>query len=89
MIKYAFKDFFNIEVKLEEGVEKELVYYLEIRHVLVHKSEIIDKHFVGATETMKANLKGYKENDHVELGADDWARIRVVFTDFDSEVFKN
>jgi uncharacterized protein (UPF0147 family) len=78
-IKRNFKEFSYKEIKLTDQTEKNICFYLEARHILVHKGGIVDNKFVNATNSFNANIKSYKEGDRIELGSDDWSNIRRVF----------
>lgn len=75
-IKRNFTDYTTKLINLDKTKEKELCFYLEIRHILVHKGGVVDDKFVNATNSFGANLKNYKVGDHVELNSSDWQKMK-------------
>lgn len=86
------KDFIYVylkkELKLRPETELEIIFYLEVRHILVHKSGIIDAKFINATKVKKANLKSYKVGDRIELDEEDWIKIKQSFNSLLKEIVK-
>lgn len=78
-IKDIFANYFGKEINLPKPVEQQICFYLEVRHVLVHKGGKVDKKFLDATEVMKANLKSYSLGQSVELDQNDWSTIKSCF----------
>ena len=74
-----FKNYFNKEIKLESDLQKKLCFYLEIRHLLVHKGGVVDKKFINSTKVLDANIKNYKAGDTVEIKSSDWIDMKQVF----------
>lgn len=87
-IKEVFKSYFEKDVILDEEDEKRIIFYLELRNVLVHKSGIIDVRFTGATDKMKANLRNYKIGDKVICSELDWKDSSEVFLKLVKEIVK-
>lgn len=79
LIKEVFKNYLSKEIKLSDEDEKCLVYYLELRHILVHKGGKIDERFVNSTKVMDANLGNYNIGNKVELDDEDWNTIEATF----------
>ncbi len=78
-IRSNFKNYFNKEIKLESDLRKKLCFYLEIRHLLVHKGGVVDKKFINSTKALNANIKNYKEGDTVEIKSPDWTDMKQAF----------
>lgn len=78
-IKTIFKQYFNKDVVLSDSDQKAACFYLEARHLLVHKGGVVDDKFIQATSVLDANLKGYTAGDRVELEESDWHTMREVF----------
>lgn len=74
-----FKNYFNKEIKLESDLQKKLCFYLEIRHLLVHKGGVVDKKFINSTKVLGANIKNYKAGDTVEIKSSDWIDMKQAF----------
>ena len=74
-----FKNYFNKEIKLESDLQKKLCFYLEIRHLLVHKGGVVDKRFINSTKVLDANIKNYKAGDTVEVKSSDWIDMKQAF----------
>ena len=74
-----FKNYFNKEIKLESDIQKKLCFYLEIRHLLVHKGGVVDKKFINSTKVLDANIKNYKAGDTVEIKSSDWIDMKQAF----------
>jgi len=79
LIKETFEDYLNIKFVLNNEDEKKLIFYLELRHVLVHKSGKIDKRFINSTSKMNANIKNYKLYDDVNIEEEEWNMVKDVF----------
>lgn len=75
-IKAVFKDYLSKDIQLKPGDEKTICFYLEARHVLVHKGGKVDAKFIRATESFGANIKSYKIRDTVSIDENDWAEIK-------------
>lgn len=74
-----FKNYFNKEVKLESDLQKKICFYLEIRHLLVHKGGVVDKKFINSTKVLDANIKNYEVGDTVEIRSSDWVDMKQAF----------
>lgn len=78
-IKRIFSDYLSRSISLDDNIQKKICFYLEVRHVLVHKGGIVDGKFVQATNSFGANIKSYTESDRVELNEQDWNDIKESF----------
>jgi hypothetical protein len=87
-IKETFKTYLDKDVNLADDIEKQLCFYFECRHVLVHKGGIVDDRFIKNTNVMNANLKGLKKGQPVEIGAGDWKTIKDSFSALTLEITK-
>ena len=74
-----FKNYFNKEIELESDLRKRLCFYLEVRHLLVHKGGVVDKKFINSTKVLDANIKNYEAGDAVELNSFDWIDMKQAF----------
>ena len=74
-----FKNYFNKEIELESNLQKKLCFYLEIRHLLVHKGGVVDKKFINSTKVLDANIKNYEVGDTVEIKSSDWIDMKQAF----------
>ena len=74
-----FKNYFNKEIELESNLQKKLCFYLEVRHLLVHKGGVVDKKFINSTEVLDANIKDYEVGDTVEIKSSDWIDMKQAF----------
>ncbi len=74
-----FKNYFNKEIELEGDLRKKLCFYLEIRHLLVHKGGVVDKKFINSTKVLDANIKNYKVDDAVKIKSSDWTDMKQAF----------
>lgn len=74
-----FKNYFNKEIELEGNLKKKLCFYLEIRHLLVHKGGVVGKKFINSTKVLDANIKNYKVGDVVEIKSSDWTDMKQAF----------
>jgi len=79
-IKRNFKNYLSKEIGLDSEAEKHICFYLELRHVLVHKGGVIDKKFVDATASFGANIKNYQEDNRAVVDSDDWIAIKKSFS---------
>lgn len=87
-IKRNFENYLSKNISLEDEIEKKICFYLELRHVLVHKGGIIDKKFVSATRVFSANIKNYNDGDKVEINSNDWTDIKRCFVKLVEETTK-
>lgn len=87
-IKRAFSDYFSKGLELKEESEKKIAFYLECRHVLVHRGGKVDKKFLDSVGTFNANVHDYKLNQMVELDNKDWEDMQQVFTELIVEATK-
>ena len=76
-----FKNYFNKEIELKSDLQKKLCFYLEVRHLLVHKGGVVDKKFINSTEVLDANIKNYEVGDTVEIKSSDWIDMKQAFLD--------
>lgn len=74
-----FQNYFNKKIELESNLQKKLCFYLEIRHLLVHKGGVVDKKFINSTKVLDANIKNYEVGDTVEIKSSDWVDMKQVF----------
>lgn len=74
-----FKNYFNKDIDLESNLKKKLCFYLEIRHLLVHKGGVVDKKFINSTKVLDANIKNYEVGDTVEIRSSDWVDMKQAF----------
>lgn len=74
-----FENYFNKEIELESNLQKKLCFYLEVRHLLVHKGGVVDKKFINSTKVLDANIKNYEVGDTVEIKASDWIDMKQAF----------
>lgn len=81
-IMEMFENYFSINLTLDEDLKRRLIFYLELRHLLVHKSGIVDQRYIKSTDQFDANLKNYDLGDKVELNEDDWEKMRQSFIEF-------
>ncbi len=79
-IKRNFKNYLSKEIGLDSEIEKRICFYLELRHVLVHKGGIVDKKFVDATTSFGANIKNYQEAHRAVVDSNDWSVIKTSFS---------
>ena len=79
ILKDYFVDSFNKEIELEGNLKKKLCFYLEIRHLLVHKGGVVDKKFINSTKVLDANIKNYEVGDTVEIRSSDWVDMKQAF----------
>ena len=79
-------DYMSKEIKLENDMEKKICFYLEARHILVHKGGVVDEKFISATDSFNANIKRYKKGDLIEIGEADWSNIRTVLLELVKQV---
>lgn len=77
-IKKIFSGFISKEIVLEPETEKKICFFLEARHILVHKGGVVDEKFIRATDSFNANIKNLKKGDRIEISTDDWSEIKNV-----------
>ncbi|HET9412444.1 MAG TPA: hypothetical protein VFO38_06455 [Candidatus Saccharimonadales bacterium] len=88
-IKRAFLDYFSgMSLNLDTDLEKKLIFYLEVRHVIVHKSSYVDKKFLHATSGREANLRSWQLGDKVQLDEEDWKSIKESYALLLAEIIK-
>ena len=79
-IKKTFRDYLSKSINLESDDEKKIAFYLECRHILVHRGGKVDQKFIDSTSSFQANLKEYKLGQNIEFSQDDWKQIKSVFS---------
>jgi hypothetical protein len=87
-IKRVFSTYFNKEAGLKESDEKAIAFYLECRHVLVHRGGKVDQKFIESTSSFKANIKNYKLGESIEINDSDWRQMKAAFTKLVAEITK-
>lgn len=85
-IKRIFLKYISKEVNLSSDTEKNICFFLEARHILVHKGGVIDNKFVKDTNSFDANMKSYKEGDVIEIDSKDWKNIKSSFSDLVEQI---
>lgn len=85
-IERNFDEYANIKLTINNDEKRTICFYLEIRHVIVHRGGKIDNKFVNNTNKFSSNLKNYKQGDTVELGEKDWLNIKTSFVNFMSDI---
>jgi len=78
-IKDVFLGYFGKEISLTDLSQKRLVFYLEARHVLVHRGGTVDDKFIQAVTKIDANLHNLSAGEQLTLGREDWEAIRLSF----------
>jgi uncharacterized protein (UPF0147 family) len=73
-ITRTFKEYCNKEIELDKSTEDAIIFYLQCRHVLVHKSGIVDEEFLNKTKS-----KRYRKGEKIKLNEDDWESIKKSF----------
>ena len=87
-IKRNFENYLSKRILLTKETERNICFYLEARHVLVHKGGIADKKFVDATESFSANIRDYRSGDKIEINSSDWTNIKSCLLELVREVTK-
>jgi uncharacterized protein (UPF0147 family) len=70
----TFKEYCNKEIKLDKKTESAVTFYLQCRHVLVHKNGIVDEEFLNKTKS-----KRYRKGEKIKLNEHDWESIKESF----------
>lgn len=79
-LKDLFKDYLDKKITLSDEDEKKIIFYLECRHVIVHKGSVVDRDFIrNVTIYKNANLKRYSHTDRIELIESDWDSIKFSY----------
>jgi hypothetical protein len=73
-ITRTFKEYCNKEIKLDKRTENTITFYLQCRHVLVHKSGIVDEEFLNKTRSER-----YRKGEKIKLNEHDWESIKESF----------
>jgi hypothetical protein len=73
-ITRTFKEYCNKEIKLDKRTEGTITFYLQCRHVLVHKSGIVDEEFLNKTRSER-----YRKGEKIKLNEHDWESIKESF----------
>ncbi|MEA1937031.1 MAG: hypothetical protein U9N04_02885 [Patescibacteria group bacterium] len=88
-IKGVFEDYLSKEIILNNDDEKKICFYLEARHVLVHKGGIVDEKFISATKSFDANIKCYRKDDPIEINEEDWLNMKTVLVELVNQVTRH
>jgi hypothetical protein len=75
----TYKEYFSIDLTLEESVTQKVVFYQQVRHIIVHKGSVVDGSFLNAVAFKNANINKYKDGDMVSLNGLDWESIKEAF----------
>lgn len=75
-IKDTFETYYDKPIVLKRKDELAVCFYLESRHVIVHKGSIVDDKFIRATTSFGANLKSLTKGDTLNLDLEDWNTMR-------------
>ncbi len=79
-LKELFKAYLNKTTTLDDNTEKQVIFYLECRHAIVHKGSMADANFIrNITSYKRANLKKYKIKDRIDLSEQDWNNIKCSY----------
>lgn len=76
----SFEKYFGVNITMEENLKKEIIFYQQCRHAIVHQNGIADADFIKKTGT--ANKKNYIIGDTIQLGSKDWIDIVTAFQKF-------
>lgn len=84
----TFDDYFNIKIKISERVKRNIIFYQQCRHIIVHKNSIIDQDFLDKVSENKCNIKNYKVSNVIILDNTDWDNIKKYFPQLIEEIIK-
>jgi len=87
-IKRIFSEYISYDIRLDSETEKQICFFLEARHVLVHKGGIADEKFIKSTNLFGANLKNYAVGDRIDVGMNDWLSIKNSFIELVEQLDK-
>jgi hypothetical protein len=73
----TFNDYLGKDINIEENLKKQIIFYQQCRHVLVHKNGIIDDEFLNKVGSN--NLKNYTLGQQIKLDNEDWLKIKKIF----------
>ncbi|MDO8518097.1 MAG: hypothetical protein Q7S26_02295 [bacterium] len=77
--KRSFKDYFNVDITVEATIQKQIIFYQQCRHIIVHKGGIVDEEFISRLLIADANLKNFKLGDEIQLYVHDWTKVKQSF----------
>lgn len=75
----TYKEYFGLDIVLNDDVQKKIIFYQQVRHIIVHKGGIIDESFISATSYKRANIRNLKVGDKVNLEEEDWSNLKDTF----------
>ena len=84
--KRTFSDYFHRDIELGEAIEKQIIFYQQCRHSIVHSAGIADETFLSRMLDRDANLKGYEVGSRITLDSDDWRDIKSSFSSVIAEL---
>lgn len=70
----TFETYFNKKTNLRPEIEKNIILYQQCRHVIVHKSGIVDEEFLNKTRTSR-----FKKGEKIQLNGEDWEIMKKSF----------
>jgi len=76
----AYEKYFNKNIKLDDELKNNIIFYQQCRHVLVHKNGIVDEDFIQRIKN--CNIKKYKKKNKIQLNKNDWEKIKKYFCSF-------
>ncbi len=79
-IKRVFEKYFERKiVRFDSELAKKANFYLQARHVLVHKGGVVDQSFLDSNSKYQSNIKNYALGERIKLDVTDWVDIRASF----------
>lgn len=75
----TFEDYFGIKIKIKDETRKNIIFYQQCRHVIVHKNSTVDEDFFKKVQDSKCNIKNCQIGNKIMLDNNDWLNIKNYF----------
>lgn len=80
----SFSKYLQRDIEIDDKLKQDVIFYQQCRHVLVHKSGIVDDDFLKKVEL--ANKKNYKIGDAIQIDKEDWVCIKESFVNLHATI---
>ena len=81
-VENLFRDYFGMDFREFESydtLEREIHFFYQVRHILVHNGGYIDDRFINNLKKSGLDVQKYKKDDLIVVGLEDYAQCKDVF----------
>ncbi|MCL5073772.1 MAG: hypothetical protein M1308_23195 [Actinobacteria bacterium] len=80
-IKGIFNNYFRLEINLSEKLQKDLHFYYQCRHIIIHNGSIVDERFIKNLAKAKYPRQ-FIEGEKIIITSNDFDKCKSVFLEF-------